>query len=348
MEKFIGSFNEWDNLEEVIVGIAQNARRPELGIDQMAVEYSDCINKEAIYTWELPEKIIKEANEDLEKFCSVLKDLGIKVHRPKEIDHSKKISTFDWETDTFYNFCPRDSILVVGDKIIETPMTMRSRFVEQLAYKDILIKSFKDWAKWISAPKPRLLDNTYNKQTGSLALNNFEPIFDAANVLRAGKDLFYLVSDTWNHMWAEWLQSILGEEYRVNICESMYSGVHIDSTMAFLRPWLVLLNPERITEDNLPEPLKKWEKIWCPNLVDTNKSGFHSLSSIWVGMNLFMINPNLAIVDKEQVELIKSLEKHEIKIIPLSMRHSRVMWGWFHCITLDLKRRGTGNIENYF
>ncbi|MFC1798078.1 hypothetical protein ACFLY2_02960 [Patescibacteria group bacterium] len=42
------------------------------------------------------------------------------------------------------------------------------------------------------------------------------------------------------------------------------------------------MNPERVNENNLPERLKKWDKIWCPNLVDTNKSGFSSLSSTWV------------------------------------------------------------------
>ncbi|MFC1798079.1 hypothetical protein ACFLY2_02965 [Patescibacteria group bacterium] len=42
-------------------------------------------------------------------------------------------------------------------------------------------------------------------------------------------------------------------------------------------------------------------------------------------MNLLMINPNLAIVDKEQVELIKLLEEYDIKVISLLMRHSRVM-----------------------
>jgi len=348
MEKFIWSYNEWDQLKEVVVWIAKNARRPKLWIDQMAIEYPKYSSTDNIFIGDMPEEILRETEEDLDELCRILRELWIKVHRPEVIDHSKNIWTFEWETDTFYNFCPRDSILMIGDKIIETPMPMRSRFIEPFAYKNILINAFKDWAKWISAPKPRLSNNTYNKSWKGLALNNNEPIFDAANILRAGKDLFYLVSDSWNRMWAEWLQSTLGDEFRVNICENMYSWIHLDSTISLLRPGLVLLNPERVNENNLPERLKKWDKIWCPNLVDTNKSGFSSLSSTWVWMNLLMINPNLAIVDKEQVELIKLLEGYDIKVIPLLMRHSRVMWWWFHCVTLDLKRCWTGALEDYF
>lgn len=343
----VNSFNEWDQLEEVIVGVVDNANVPYRDKGQLAVEFSDYSNKDNIPPLSFDRRVIEETKEDLEVLVKTLESLGIKVRRPEKADNSKWFSSPDWKSDGFYNYCPRDLLLVVGQTIIESPMTLRSRYFEANYYKKLLIEYFEGGAKWISAPKPRLLDNIYNLENKNLlALNNFEPIFDAANVLRAGKDLFFLISSTGNEMGCKWLQSILGSSYRVHPCYDLYDSIHIDSTLMFLRPGLVLLNPERVNPKNLPEPLKKWDKIWCPKLVDVGFSGPHPYSSVWVGMNILMINPNLAIVDKNQIELIKILEKHSIEVIPLELRHSRTLGGGFHCVTLDVKRRG--KLEDYF
>ncbi len=344
--KFSGSHNEWDEVQEIVVGSAKGAIRSRIGLDQKAIEYAKVDNLDESELGTFSKCTIEETEEDLEVLVSELKKLKINVKRPAEIDQSIEFATQDWKTDGFYNYCPRDSLLVVGEKIIEAPMTMRSRFLEQFAYKDMMIDYMKEGAQWFSAPKPRLLDSAYNLKKGELGLNNLEPIFDAANVLRAGNDLFYLVSSTGNELGALWLQTVLGSEYKVNLCRNMYDGIHIDSTIVLLRPGLVLLNPERINENNLPEKLKKWDKIWCPELKDNGGNAKYLLSSIWVGMNIFMVSPNLAIVDSTQTELIKLLNQNKIDVLPLRLRHSRELGGGFHCVTLDIKRKS--KLENYF
>lgn len=343
----VNSYNEWDHLEEVIVGIATNAQIPHKDKGQLAVEFPDCPNPIDLPVGPFNKKIIEETEEDLDVLVKTLEKLDIKVKRPQITKHSNQFSTPDWKSDGFYNYCPRDVLLIVGENIIETPMTLRCRYFESNAYKYILIDYFKSGAKWVSAPKPRLLDSTYNtKNNKLLALNDLEPIFDAANVLRAGRDLFFLISSTGNELGCRWLQSFLGPSYRVHPCRNLYNSIHIDSTIAFLRPGLVLLNPERVNNNNLPKPLKKWDKIWCPELVDIGFSEKHAYSSIWVGMNILMVNQNLAIVDKRQINLINILEKNKIDVIPLELRHARTLGGGFHCVMLDVKRKG--DLEDYF
>ncbi|GLT17501.1 amidinotransferase [Vibrio zhanjiangensis] len=346
MSIFTGSHNEWDQLEEVIVGSALHANKPTLNVDQVAIEYRDNQSVTAEQLGQYSQKVIEETEEDLALFVENLQQLGIKVRRPEDIDQTKEFSTGDWSTTGFYNYCPRDSLLVVGDKIIETPMTMRCRFLEQFSYKNLMLEYFEQGANWLSAPKPRLLDNSYNLDSEGLALNNIEPVFDAANILRAGEDLFYLISDTGNEKGAKWLQTVLGDQYRVHLCRDLYDGIHIDSTMALLRPGLMLLNPARVNENNLPEKLRSWDKIWCPDLVDTGYEGYQPLSSTWVGMNIFMLSPTLAVVDSRQETLIKELEKNNIEVLQLQLRHARTLGGGFHCVTLDVKRKS--KLENYF
>ncbi len=71
-----------------------------------------------------------------------------------------------------------------------------------------------------------------------------------------------------------------------------------------------------------------------------------SIGSNRIDMNLFSINPNLVVVDQDQTGLIKLLEKQGLDVIPLKLRHSKMLGGGFHCITLDIRR--TGTLQRYF
>jgi N-dimethylarginine dimethylaminohydrolase len=51
-------------------------------------------------------------------------------------------------------------------------------------------------------------------------------------------------------------------------------------------------------------------------------------------------------VDHNQVSLMKLLEKNGLDVIPLRLRHSKMMGGGPHCVTLDVRRKGT--MDRYF
>lgn len=343
--------NEWDPLEEVIVGRATNARIPVADRGLFAIDYRHCGTPAAIPSGPYSPKIIEETEEDLAVLVATLERLGVVVRRPEVAASEVKFRSPDWESDGQYNYCPRDALLALGDTIIETPMVFRARFFETIAYKPLLLEYLLSGARWLSAPKPRLHDETYVldrvPQGGETvhALADLEPVFDAANVLRLGRDLLYLVSDSGNRLGARWLQALLGDRYRVHVCEDIYSGVHLDSTLALIRPGLVVANGERVTRDNLPAALGGWDVVFFHEVVDVHAGGSHALSSKWIGMNLLMVNPHLAIVDRHQLPLIRTLEQHKVDVIPLELRHGRTLGGGFHCVTLDIRRRGA--LEDY-
>ena len=109
-----------------------------------------------------------------------------------------------------------------------------------------------------------LLDSLFDVDLNKPTPRNDEPAFDAANVLRMGWDLLYLVSGTGNELGGQWLQTILGDDFRVHFLKDVYYGSHIDSTFVALRPGLILCNPARINDDTLPELLRQWDVIYSP------------------------------------------------------------------------------------
>lgn len=339
--------NEWDPLEEMIIGVAEGAQVPKADRGLFALDYCDNVaSPDEIPSGPYDEKIIAEATEDLNTFANTLTANGVKVRRPEKTNHSLEFSNPWWRTDGEYNYCPRDVLLPIGNTIIEAPMVLRSRYFEAFAYRHLLQEYLASGAKWVAAPKPMLLDHTYNvgDSTGS-RINNYEPLFDAANVIRLGTDILYLISCSGNEMGAQWLQTFLGDTYKVHVVRGVYEGTHIDTTITLVRPGLVVLNPERIKLSQVPALFKNWDIIWCHDIVDTGYAWSYPRASIWQGMNFIMINPHLAVVNERQLGLVRELEKHGVDVIRLPMRQARSLSGGFHCVSVDIRRRGT--LETY-
>lgn len=317
------SKNEWDPLKKVIVGIADHAKIPPLDISLRTVNYAHETDIDNIPEGPYPQKVIDEATEDLEILCNFLMSVGVEVVRPLN------------SPTEYYNYCPRDLVVIYGDKSLAAPMSLKARDVEYLN----LVPHLKN----LTVSDSSYDDIIYNLgcigNPDILALDNSYPKFDAANVIRANDDFLYLVSNSGNKLGAE----LLKQEFNVNVhlLEGVYSYMHIDSTVAFLREGLMLLNPSRIKDINvLPKPFRDWDYIMCPDpiIVDEDYYPGYCNSSKWINMNLLSVNPSLAIIEENQHNLRSELEKNGIECAMLPMRQQRTLGGGFHCVTLDLVR----------
>ncbi|MGH3252800.1 MAG: amino acid--tRNA ligase-related protein [Trebonia sp.] len=338
------SNDEYSPLAEVVVGTASGARIPDLDRSAWLNLYPE-MSADAlalVRTGAFPPQVTGEADEDLDALSQILAGLGVTVHRPAPADHERRFATPYWRAGGFGSYCPRDLALIAGHLIIQAPSPVRARMFELAGLRGLFQRAMLGGAAWIAAPAPELRDEMFPLDaTGRPFLGEAEPAFEAANVLRSGRDLYYLVSGSGNEAGLRWLQAVLPAfgDYRVHPVRGVYPYTHIDSTICLLRPGLALLNPARIAStDTLPGPLRSWQHLWCPPMSTPPPASAHPLSSEWIGMNLLMVRPDLAIVDAAQQELIAVLERHGIDVIPHVLRHARVLGGGLHCVTLDLRR----------
>jgi N-dimethylarginine dimethylaminohydrolase len=337
----VHTHNEWDPLREVVVGTAIGAQVPTVRDKSLhCVSFGASSDEEfaRLPVGPYPKRVVEESEEDLDAFAAELVKLGIRVHRPARADFTERYATADWSVDGQYAYCPRDTILTIGEQAIETPMAMRHRQDEARVLRHL--------ARTVRAPRPRLLDSIYdNRVLGKPTLRNDEPVFDAANCLKIGRDVLFLISNTGNEAGARWLQEHLGAGYRVHPLRDVYAFQHVDSTVVALRPGLVMLCPKRVTEDKLPPILRKWDKIWAPQPEPTAYDPDWPGASEWIAMNVLSIAPNLVAIEHTQVSLMRVLAQHGIDSLPIRLRHMRTLGGGPHCVTLDLVRDGT--LEEY-
>lgn len=322
------SRNEWDPLQHVIVGRADGAQVPGLDISLRTINYSHVRDTSEIPQGPYPQQVIDEANQDLDVLVRFLLANGVRVSRPDDLQHD------------YYLYCPRDNIVFFEDLVLESPMPLRCRRHESRAYHSTVQELTGDF-RWITVNARRgddLYDENCVGDPDVLALTESEAAFDAANILRANDDVFYLVSNSGNRRGAALLQSLLPGR-RVWPIEGIYSYMHIDSTIALLREGLMLLNPSRIRSiDQLPPPLRSWDVIWAPDPGEVPHHPGWCNSSKWVAMNVLSVTPDLCLVEENQTELARALESRGIDCALLPMRQARTLGGSFHCVTADVRR----------
>jgi glycine amidinotransferase len=141
----------------------------------------------------------------------------------------------------------------VGNEIIEAPMAWRSRYFEYRPFRKLIKEYFHQGAKWTAAPKPLMGDELYEDEATYIdnKLNNFvttefEPVFDAAEFTRIGRDIFVQRSQVTNDFGIEWMRRHLGSEYTIHELDFQdKNAMHIDGTFIPLAPGKLLVNPKR-------------------------------------------------------------------------------------------------------
>lgn len=304
----IHSHNEWDRVREIVVGEASLARWPTedpvFSLEQTKTTWTET----PVPSGRVPQWIVDETNEDLQGLVSILERHGARVHRPAPQDFERY--------GGMYNYCPRDRLLIAGNTIVDPAMMYPTRDSEMFALEKI----------WESDPHRVML--TMPRDQGM--------VMDAANVCRLDDTWLFLESASGSLSAARWLQEQF-PDINIEIC-NFYAGVHIDSTISPLREGLVLLNASRVSPDNCPEALRGWDKIWVDDVV---AQGFYQYpyASKWIAMNTLSLDSSTVIVDADQIQLIKTIERYGITVVPHRLRHSRTLGGGFHCVTLDTWRQ---------
>ena len=280
----VNCWNEWDPLKRVIVGMPD-------GTQVVAPEPGRATHDQSKLGFPLgtygkyPQKMVDEANEQMDYFIKVMEDRGIIVDRvepPQNMMEVTAFSTPDWTqlNPRGYNN-PRDLFLPIGNEIMEGPVYVRSRWYEYLMMRPIFERYFKEDPEflWTAAPKPRLKDDFYDKmyfhnvenvwtleelrqrlKEWKFRVTEQEPIWDSACASRCGKDQFWTAGAAVNRAGMNWLRRYLGtrgirvhpitfmplESLEPDVQRRSMQPGHIDVLLCALRPGLSMFNPDRV------------------------------------------------------------------------------------------------------
>lgn len=351
----VHSYNEWDPLEEVIVGKVEGAIVPPWDFVTESTMPSHAAWFFKKYAGKpFPKPMIEKATAELDGLVKVLESLGINVQRPEVLDFGHEYKTPWWQSRGLYAAMPRDVLIVFGDIIIEAPMAWRTRYFEGYAYRKLEHEYFKKGARWLTAPKPSMAngfydaaydsDKPYKRGKKQSPITEQEIAFDAADFVRFGKDILVQKSHVTNDLGIEWVRRHIGSEYHVHVVEfGDPHPMHIDTTIVPLAPGKILINPEWVKK--LPDMFKSWDVLVAPPPAKPFDSALY-FSSDWLSLNMLSIDEKRIVVEQEESPLIEALTKWGFEPIPIPFRNFYPFGGSVHCATTDIRRRGT--LQSYF
>ena len=280
----------WNHIKDEFVGLIDSMHGPrprsriaaaQAQLDNLA----DLIRGECIQVSTMKE-VEKDIGLELDRCRSV------RVDNLSEVDksvvatvHKKKVEVwrapsegvcFDLDIRTAhftskYQFglaCPRDTIITLGDTVVEAPTCFDSRYFEASFYKPLL---YSLWSKdprmkWLQPPKPTCSPNTmldavdywdgpdakkrplFADRCYKTNLNESEIAFDAAEMMRMGKDDFYKKSVTSTIKGLDWLRRTFPHLRFHMVHFPDDESPHVDVSLIPLRPptsgseGLILLN----------------------------------------------------------------------------------------------------------
>lgn len=369
--KIVNAWNEWDPLRRVIVGSVDGAvlPAPEPGNMRHLPEAGFPAG-----SWgPFPEDVNEKARVLIEDFADSLQDRGIAVDRPTVMDYRQKVSTPLWEHDSMFGvMSPRDVLVTIGNEILEATMTQRARWYEYLSYRDLLEEYYEEDPEfvWEAAPKPRLTDASFDAEfwpnfhfewseekqrerhlQRKWWTTNKEPLFDAADILRAGKDLFVQASGVTNAKGIDWLRKHFGPKglrvHEVHF-DGYYDPWHIDTNVFIPRAGLLMQNP--FTPPLVPE-FHKLFKINGWEIVETapySREEFnpYCYCGPWLSNNVLSLDPETVCVEEAESQLMEQLDGFGFEVVPVAFHDVAPFGGGLHCATVDVFREG--DCEDYF
>ena len=309
----VNCYNEWDPLEEVIVGVVDGACVPPWHVSLKATMPRD--------QWSFfeqhggkpfPPHLIDAARRDLDGFVHRLEAEGVTVRRPEIVDWSRPYGTPDWQVASgLYAAMPRDVLLVVGDEIIEAPLSWRSRYHETDAYHPLLAEYLRGGARWTAAPRPRLLDELYEEaweepakarssptSFASWSRPSTPPTSCTAAATSSCRRATSPTTSASSGCSATWGRTTASTAWRGRRAPHAHRCV-ADAA----RPRQAAGNPERIQQ--VPAIFKSWDVLRAPRSF--SEQDFCMCSS-WVNMNVLMLDERRMLVEAQEEPFIRAVE----------------------------------------
>lgn len=388
MAKIVNSWDEWAPLKRTIVGRVKGTQLP-------AVEpnWQYPANKAGfpLGSWGMfPEDVVAKAQEQQENFVKILQNRGIEIDRVElhpVMLSPIPVSTPDWTQLNMRGIsCPRDMFIVMGNEIIETAGSHRSRWYEYLNLRPVFQKYFKEDPEflWNSAPKPRLTEKSYVRNFDyninyvwnderkercitewQYQLTEEEPLWDGADGARAGRDIFWKCSAVCNHSGLDWVTRHFADRgIRVHPVIFDYRKLkfwkpwHIDCEFTMVRPGLLITNPAApVYNKEVIELFKRndWEVIEAAEPSHEYNADISLITGgtegglygkCWISMNTFALGPNTICVEDHEKAYMDQLDKMGIEVVPVPYEHVVPFGGSLHCTTLDVYRES--GLQDYF
>lgn len=253
-------------------------------------------------------------------FKAVLDKYGIEVLRPELLTRPQRQAGGKFGYSNSY---VRDPWFTVGTFVIEASLRAPHRRREVLASRKIMYdRVFPADCHYVALPQADAIPLDQEK-------GNFGPYIEGGDVLVLNKHVFVgnsgLASSATGIQFLEKLLKPHG--YQVHAIRLKPNFLHLDCVLSLVRDGLMLVCEGGILEE-LPEPLKNWDRI-----------PVSEKDASLLGANGIAISPSVYVTDPVFAEVVDRLQGCGVTVETVDFKVTRSFGGSFRCSTQYLWRK---------
>ncbi|MDE0951718.1 MAG: arginine deiminase family protein [Halioglobus sp.] len=315
----IGVNYEWGALKEVLVGVpnvrlpSKLAKAPRNFLPQESIQIieKNAGKRLAEFDPALNEKFVAQ----VDAIIKILEGRSIVVHQVKKHLPSEEAFLATMNDSVFQTF-PRDPLLVIGDKVIETAMYEPNRRKERFAVRRTIGERVSNSsAIMVSMPQPEPFPADEDGCYGP------GPFLEGGDVFLLGPDIYVgITGNASNKAGIHWLQEFLGNDYRVHEVPLNNHFLHLDCVLATPRAGLAVICREAFV-NGIPDFLRGWR------LIDVSVEDAEEK----LGCNGLVLDDKTMLVGEDMPELAEALRAEGTEVITTPIDGIHWQGGGFRC-----------------
>jgi glycine amidinotransferase len=289
-----GVHHEWGRLREVVIGLAPAGdlvvfhEESQRWLPPSTAEF--CRKHDGRRLVDVDAELARRIERQVEVLAELLEREGVAVHRPERLQGAER--TLMAPNGEGAQLFAHDGMIVVADHVIDASLRLRCRQRERFGLRPIVQRMVTERrARWSSVPlgSPAAVDG---------------PFLEGGDVLLNGRQVYVGMSGCASDMAGiDWLEVLLGRDYRV-VPVALRSNVqHLDSALALVKPGLLMWCPSRLI-DGLPMALRDWDKIEI-SVEEAER----------LATNILVLEEGRILLDVGNERVIGELEKRKVEVI---------------------------------
>ena len=312
-----GAHHEWGKLREVVIGIspAEDFVVFHEPSQRWLLPPGDAFSREHAgrRLIDIDADLARRIERQIDALAELVAREGVTVHRPERLRGEER--TFLAPNGEGAQLFARDAMIVIGNHAIEASLRLKCRQRERYGLRPVLQRTvLARGAAWSSVPlgSPACVDG---------------PFLEGGDTLLNGREIYVGMSGCASDMAGiDWLQALLGEQYRVIPVALRSNVLHLDCALGLVKPGLLVWCPEKLI-DGLPVSLRSWDAI------TVSKDEANRLAT-----NGLILEEGRMIVDADNQRVIGELRKRKVDVMPLPFDGPIFTGGGLRCAHHPLLR----------
>ena len=326
----VNVYSEFGKLKEIVVGRPLDKEdlilEWEKGMDEefswMKKETFDAVKANAGKPWsEVEPELFEKINTQIRNFQDKLREHGVIVHEVPKLEHGDR----NYLNKGIEQLFPRDVWCTAGNTVICSSLRMPHKRKQYITMNPFYTKLMAEGEiTYLQAPQASTDVLSPRKEKA----NKENILLDGGDFVVNGKEIYLGQGHGSNALGAKFAQSILGDEFKVIPVKLSDSALHLDCTIALIKPGLGIICWEFLADKSeLPETLRDW--TW----IEATKE-----EADWLAVNGISIGDNTYFADPSNPRIVEELRKHDVNVVEIPYDGLTTLGGSLRCSSQPIYR----------